>query len=63
MQDSKVRKYRILGNFYNFLVSSCGQGACKDELNGYTCQCLAGFMGSHCDVNIDECASNPCNNR
>ena len=29
---------------------------------GYTCTCAAGYSGRHCGVNIDECASAPCQN-
>lgn len=28
----------------------------------YSCECLAGFTGLHCETNINECASNPCAN-
>jgi hypothetical protein len=28
----------------------------------YKCSCLAGYEGSNCAVNTDECASNPCQN-
>lgn len=26
----------------------------------FECVCVAGTTGSRCEVNIDECASNPC---
>lgn len=27
---------------------------------GYFCKCTAAFMGTHCEVTISPCASNPC---
>ena len=32
----------------------------KDRVNGYFCECLAGYNGTNCQTEIDECASNPC---
>ena len=31
-------------------------------MNGYTCQCTAGFTGSNCDTDINECSDAPCMN-
>ena len=30
------------------------------QLDEYTCECGGGWSGTNCEVNIDECASNPC---
>ncbi|XP_033115647.1 protein jagged-1-like, partial [Anneissia japonica] len=37
-------------------------GTCLDGVNGYLCQCSAGWTGQNCEVDIDECASVPCQN-
>ena len=37
-------------------------GNCIDEVNRYSCQCPSGWTGTHCEVDINECASNPCLN-
>uniref|UniRef100_A0A3P8UNW3 Sushi, nidogen and EGF-like domain-containing protein 1 n=1 Tax=Cynoglossus semilaevis TaxID=244447 RepID=A0A3P8UNW3_CYNSE len=41
-------------------------GQCIDDcITGnpsFTCSCLAGFSGRRCQINIDECASHPCQN-
>ena len=34
----------------------------QDKVNNYTCNCLTGYVGRHCETNPDDCASNPCFN-
>ncbi|XP_043917015.1 protein delta homolog 2 [Protopterus annectens] len=40
-------------------------GTCWDD-NGYasnlTCRCLAGFVGTFCEINVDDCLMRPCAN-
>lgn len=39
-------------------IDPCRNSAtCVDGINKYTCKCIAGFTGTHCEINIDECAS------
>ncbi|XP_013185402.1 cubilin [Amyelois transitella] len=41
----------------------CGpHGRCHMLRHGYTCFCLRGFTGAHCDVQAEGCATNPCKN-
>ena len=40
-----------------------GQGVCSNSLevpNGFICTCVAGYTGTNCDVNIDDCVNSPC---
>ncbi|XP_078582422.1 uncharacterized protein LOC144865499 isoform X1 [Branchiostoma floridae x Branchiostoma japonicum] len=43
-------------------TSPCVHGTCTDDIGGYTCTCQNGWEGTNCDRNIDECASDPCQN-
>ncbi|KAI0218171.1 hypothetical protein LSAT2_030102 [Lamellibrachia satsuma] len=40
----------------------CGNHTCVDKLGGYDCRCDDGFTGRHCQVNIDDCTDNACEN-
>ncbi|XP_035672639.1 fibropellin-1-like [Branchiostoma floridae] len=42
---------------------TCNQGGiCIDGPSSYTCYCLPGFTGDHCETETDECDPNPCQN-
>ncbi|KAK6020636.1 EGF-like domain protein, partial [Ostertagia ostertagi] len=40
----------------------CVHGLCVDTLFARRCVCDEGWTGENCDVNIDDCASQPCQN-
>ncbi len=35
---------------------------CIVKVNDYRCLCAAGFTGKNCEVDINECETNPCLN-
>ena len=37
-------------------------GICVNTAGSYKCDCKQGFKGRRCEVNINECESNPCQN-
>src|SRR5690349_12530735 len=44
-------------------ISPCKNGAtCSQTQNAYSCTCAAGYTGTNCTVNIDDCWNSPCRN-
>lgn len=37
-------------------------GRCMDKGNTHECRCQIGYTGSYCELQVDECLSNPCRN-
>lgn len=42
--------------------NNCKYGNCLSEEYGYRCKCYAGFEGEMCDIEVDSCAINRCEN-
>ena len=38
------------------------EATCDDDVNEYSGQCAAGYTGTHCETDIDECSSDDCEN-
>ncbi|XP_052789096.1 protein crumbs-like isoform X2 [Mya arenaria] len=39
----------------------CGNGTCHNNPGSYSCSCIEGYIGIHCQ-DVDECLSDPCQN-
>lgn len=37
-------------------------GLCENRGNTHFCLCQAGYTGSYCEEQVDECSPNPCQN-
>ncbi|XP_036362858.1 uncharacterized protein LOC115216258 [Octopus sinensis] len=44
----------------NATCNVTGTQQCKDLVEDYQCICKPGYKGQMCNINIDDCASNPC---
>ena len=42
--------------------SCSGRGLCSDSEGPVVCECLPGFEGTECEIDIDECEAAPCAN-
>ncbi|HYO93198.1 MAG TPA: hypothetical protein VER33_01750, partial [Polyangiaceae bacterium] len=41
----------------------CQHGArCTNTATSYECECSVGYSGRNCEINVDDCAANPCKN-
>lgn len=35
-------------------------GSCVDDISSYKCYCRRGFIGTNCEINVNECLPDPC---
>uniref|UniRef100_A0A8C0GY29 Neurogenic locus notch homolog protein 2 n=1 Tax=Chelonoidis abingdonii TaxID=106734 RepID=A0A8C0GY29_CHEAB len=62
--------FPLVGVNCQLVLSACSPDPCENsgicqespDLEGYICQCAAGWEGQRCTVDIDECMSKPCKN-
>jgi hypothetical protein len=60
-ESLKLRHLVLLQNLKECSSNPCHNGGvCKDLLGSYECECLSGFTGDNCEINIDECESVVC---
>ena len=45
---------------FNLGVNCSGNGQCVDGIGNFTCNCSAGYTGTECEVNIDDCVGVDC---
>ena len=66
-KNERISEFALF--FHTFLPFPClNGGQCTDltgitnSTAGRTCLCVSGFSGDSCETNIDDCATNPCQN-
>ncbi|XP_031811432.1 aggrecan core protein [Sarcophilus harrisii] len=60
--EQKEREYTTEAIPKSCAEEPCGVGTCQEREGRVICLCSPGYMGNHCDIDIDECLSNPCLN-
>jgi len=66
--DPAARKFQVTGKLDSIELDcrlcydhECQNAAtCLDSLANYTCDCLLGYKGDQCQINIDECVDHKC---
>ncbi|KAL1237846.1 Neurogenic locus Notch protein [Trichinella pseudospiralis] len=59
------------GKYCNWDINECtyqekpckNNGTCVNTFGSYKCECPKNFEGTHCEIKIDPCGSNPCLNQ
>ncbi|KRY86029.1 Neurogenic locus notch -like protein 1 [Trichinella pseudospiralis] len=59
------------GKYCNWDINECtyqekpckNNGTCVNTFGSYKCECPKNFEGTHCEIKIDPCGSNPCSNQ
>lgn len=52
----------IFADFNQCDPNPCNGYICVDKMNGFKCQCKAGYIGDLCQVEPDYCKDSPCKN-
>ncbi|XP_078575446.1 sushi, von Willebrand factor type A, EGF and pentraxin domain-containing protein 1-like isoform X3 [Branchiostoma floridae x Branchiostoma japonicum] len=63
--DVNVTQFELAADltFNDCFSDPCENGGdCRSISAGYVCDCVAGYTGVNCEVEIDECLSSPCLN-
>ena len=50
----------LLADINECSSNPCSEGTCLDQVNGFVCDCNAGYDGRLCNNNIDDCSPDPC---
>ncbi|OWF51465.1 sushi, von Willebrand factor type A, EGF and pentraxin domain-containing protein 1-like [Mizuhopecten yessoensis] len=62
MNDAFIQIPSVCDDVNECDSSPCFRGNCTDDYNSYQCKCEVGFTGNDCDVDLDDCEMNSCQN-